>query len=289
MAKRAAWLLTVAVLSACGGGGDKDEIPPGTCRKASIPSTGPGDASSYFPAQVGWSWTYNQNGGGTVTVTVTGTQVVGSETASVFTATSTSNPTPSQELVAKRPAGVVVLADPAGDPVDQQLSPELILPFPVAVMPRTEEIRCASLDVGDVDHDGKPDYADVVEYLTVFSTTETADVAAGHFTNVANVLREAQMTLRASAAGTLTLNLAMQDWYAPGVGRVVSLRTVSTAGYSNSTTIALASWTVPAAPAQAAVAAPPAPAAEIQPAPAWPEAGGLRRALRAAALSYLSR
>ncbi len=69
MAKRAAWLLTVAVLSACGGGGDKDEIPPGTCRKASIPSTGPGDASSYFPAQVGWSWTYNQNGGGTVTVT----------------------------------------------------------------------------------------------------------------------------------------------------------------------------------------------------------------------------
>lgn len=289
MVKRAAWLLTVAVLSACPGGSDKDEIPPGTCRKAPIPSTGPGDTLSYFPAQVGWSWTYNQNGGGTVTATVSGTQVVGSETASVFTTTSTSSPTPTQELVAKRPAGVVVLADPAGDPTDQQLSPELILPFPVAVMPRTEEIRCASLDLGDVDYDGKSDYADVVEYLTVFSTTETAEVAAGYFTNVANVLREAQMTVRASAVGTFALNLAMQDWYAPGIGRVVSLRTVSAAGYSDSTTIALASWTVPAAPALAAVAAAAPTAAEIQPALAWPGAGGPSRSLRSAALSYLSR
>jgi hypothetical protein len=260
MRKTALMLGAAAVLAACGSGGSGDEIAAGTCRKAPIPSTGPGDASHYFPAEVGFAWTY-QSAWGTTAVSVTGTQVVGAETASVFTTTSALDPTPTRELVVVRPGGVVVLADAGADPLLQQLQPELVLPFPVAVGPRTELIRCVSLDVGDLDGDGRSDHADIVEYLTVLSTSDTAGVPAGDFVGVANVRRDGQVTVRASSGPSVTADFGMQDWYAPGVGRVVTLLTFSVPGTSQTETLSLTSWTPPpAAAAHAMRAASPRPA-----------------------------
>ena len=271
-----------AVLAACGGSNDPGPDPAGTCQKAPIPTTGPGDTSNYFPATVGLSWTYSQSSGGTATMTVTGTQTVGGETASVFTSSSSVDPTPVQELLAKRPAGVVVLADAAADPVEQQLYPELILPFPVAVAPQSETIRCTSLPVGDLDGDGKTDHADIVEYLTVLSTTETATVPAGSFVNVADVRRDLQMTVHGSAGSSATLTMLMQDWYAPGVGLVAKLVTVSVPGYSESVTSSLTSWSGLGKPyaAPAARAAP----APVRTAPGSLTAGAVRLARQLAGL-----
>jgi hypothetical protein len=81
-------------------------------------------------------------------MTVTGTQVVGTEIASVFTSTTTSDPTPTNELVVKRPGGVYVLSDPSTEPPFDQLYPSMILPFPLAVVAPTEQVSCHALDVG---------------------------------------------------------------------------------------------------------------------------------------------
>lgn len=55
---------TVALtLAACGGGGG-DPVPAGTCQRAAIPSTGPGDTLHYFPAEVGRTWTYRNESSG---------------------------------------------------------------------------------------------------------------------------------------------------------------------------------------------------------------------------------
>lgn len=247
---------TVALtLAACGGGGG-DPVPAGTCQRAAIPSTGPGDTLHYFPAEVGRTWTYrNESSGQTAVMTVSGTQVVASETASVFTMTSAGSAT-STELVVKRPAGVYVLSDQSAEPPFDTLYPSLVLPFPVAPMPETQQATCSALDMGDLDGDLRPDKADVTFTLRVFSVTETAPVAAGTFVDVAHVQSIARVHATATTAGVLDVVVTQDDWFAKDVGRVNSLLTIAvpSIGYSEQETISLQSWTVPSG--AALVAAP---------------------------------
>jgi hypothetical protein len=246
-----------AALTACSGGGHDDSIPAGTCRRAAVPSTGPGDTLSYFPAEVGRTWTYrDESTGGNFFLTVSGTQAVGAETASVFTTTG-SGAAPVTELVVKRPAGVYVLSEsPPVDPPFDQLYPSLVLPLPVAPMPETEQATCRALDVGDLDGDGKADHADVTVTLRVFSVTETATIAAGSFVDVAHVQTLARIKATATSAGSLDVVATQDDWYAKEVGRVNSLVTITIPahGVSESATTSLESWTEP--PLAALVAAP---------------------------------
>lgn len=253
-----------ATLVACSGGGGGDQIPAGTCRRAAVASGGPGDTLNYFPAEPGRAWTYrNESSGATVQVTVSGTQVVGGETASVFTTTTSQDPTPGTELVVKRPAGAYVLSDPSAEPPFDQLYPSLVLPFPVAPMPATEQATCRALDVGDLDGDLKADHADITFTLQVFSVTETATVAAGSFVDVANVLSTARMTVNTTASGSLDVVATQQDWYAKDVGRLVSLLkiTIPSLAISESETTSLQSWTLPGA----ALSSAPLAAGERQP------------------------
>lgn len=260
--------ILAATLAACSGGGGSDSIPAGTCQRAAIPSTGPGDTLNYFPSEVGRTWTYrNESSGATVLVAVSGTQVVGSETASVFTSTTVGS-APAPELVVKRPAGVYVLSDPSAEPPFDQLYPSLVLPFPVAVMPASTQATCRALDVGDLDGDGKADHADITVTLAVFSVSETATIAAGSFVEVAHVQTLASIKATTTAAGTLDMVATEDDWYAKGVGRVLSLVkiTIPTLAVSESVTTSLQSWTVPGAALVAApLSSPAAPASETPP------------------------
>jgi hypothetical protein len=268
--------LLASVLPGCGGSKSSSS---GTCQRAAVPATGPGDTLHYFPAEVGRSWTYGVTGtdfgtpvppGTTSVVSVTGTQVVGGETASLFTTSASSGP----EQVVKRPAGVYVLADPSVQPPLDQLYPTLVLPFPVAPTARTLQVQCTDIDLGDVDGDGKSDRGDITAYLRVISVTETASIQAGAFIDVAHVRTDASVTVRATKYGTVAINATEDDWYARDVGRVVSRLQMSSSGISVADeSHSLISYTVPTAglappralaqvAAGADLAAPPADGAE---------------------------
>lgn len=251
-----------AALAACGGGGDSN--PVNTCERAQIPTTGPGDTLHYYPAEVGRTWTYrNETTSATAQVTVSGTQVVGSETAAVFTVTSAGS-APQTEIIVKRPAGVYVLSDPSAEPPFDKLYPSLVLPFPVVPTAETPQATCHALDVGDLDGDLKPDTADITFTLRVFSVTETATVPAGSFVDVAHVQSLARVTAKTTGAGTLDLVVTQDDWFAKDVGRVLSKLTIDVPAisYTESQTISLQSWTAPPA---ALMAAPLAASSEVEP------------------------
>jgi hypothetical protein len=225
--------LVASSLPGCGGSSSSG----GTCQRAAVPATGPGDTLHYFPAEVGRSWTYGVTGmdfgtpvpaGTTTTVNVTGTQVVGGETASLFATLGSSG----SEQVVKRPAGVYVLADPSVQPPLDQLYPSLVLPFPVAPTVRTLQVQCTDIDFGDLDGDGKSDRGDVTAYLSVISVTETATIQAGAFIDVAHVVTDATVTVRGTKVGTVTIVATEDDWYAKDVGRVVSRLQMSSSGMS---------------------------------------------------------
>ena len=245
-------------LTACSGGGHDDSIPAGTCRRAAVPSTGPGDTLGYFPAEMGRTWTYrDESTGGNHFVAVSGTQAVGAETAAIFTVTSSGEPTAVIEQVVKRPAGVYVLSEsPPAEPPFAQLYPSLVLPFPVAPMPEVEQATCRALDVGDLDGDLKADHADITVTLRVFSVTETATIAAGSFVDVAHVQTLVRIKATTTSAGSLDVVATQDDWFAKSVGRVVSLMKITIPAYavSESVTTSLESWTQP--PVVALVAAP---------------------------------
>jgi hypothetical protein len=249
------WSLALALVATTGCGGSSATPAASGCVRAAVLTTGPGDVSSYFPAGVGATWDFTiDGGGGAVTRSVTGTQPAGSETAAVFS--STTSASTSLELVVKRPGGVYVLANASVDPLLAGVYPSLVLPFPVAVMPAIHQASCTNLDVGDADGDGKPDRADLTSTLRVISINETATIAAGNFINVAHVQTDVTMTVRATAAGSLTVQGTEDDWYAPGVGLVVSRMVLTIPGYgSESQAMSLASYTIPS-PAMAPTDAP---------------------------------
>jgi len=241
-----AWaVIALALSTACGG----DDSSGGTCTRAPVPATGPGDALGYFPVEVGRTWTYSNQSGTTLlpettTISVSGTEVVDGETVYLFTS---SNPDDGTELVAKRAAGVYALADPSVEPPLDQMYPSLLLPFPVAPATRQQLVRCSDIDLGDLDEDGEVDRGDIQAGLTVYSVTEPATVIAGSFTT-AHVYTDVTMTVRASSVGTVMLDGIEDDWYAPGVGLVLSLfQVTSGATQLAHETHALISYTVPGA------------------------------------------
>jgi len=271
--------IAATALGACG---SKSSDEPGTCERAPVPTTGPGDAFSYFPAELGRTWTYDIEGtGATDLVRVDSMTVAGNETVWQFTSVASNDPaTLNIEPVVKRPAGVYVLTDPSVTPPLDKVYPTLVLPFPVAVTPKTLQIQCTNLDVGDLDGDGRGDRAYIVGYLQVLSVTETAQVGAGSFVDVAHVQTTATVSIRASSYGTVTADATEDDWYAKGVGRVVSLLSLAVDGGPPSMqTESLLSYTVPAA-----VAAPHPSASRAEsgaassPVPASPEAAAIAMA-----------
>jgi hypothetical protein len=150
--------------------------------------------------------------------------------------------------VVKRPSGVYVLADASSDPLLAATYPTLILPFPLVVMPATRQATCTNLDIGDADGDARSDQADLTSTLRVVSVTETASVGAGNFIDVAHVQTEVVMNIRATSAGALTFQGAQDDWYAPGVGPVISSMVLTIPGIaSDAQAMSLDTCTIPAA------------------------------------------
>jgi hypothetical protein len=236
-------LVITAVASACSGGGSDGPPAPG-CTHAASPATGPGDTLNHFPSEVGWSWTYRNTSGQLQTLSVNGTQVMGTETAAVFS---------TGELVVERPSGAYVLADPTVEPPLDQLYPTLIMPFPVAVTAATEQGRCTSIGLGDVDGDGKADAADLSSTLQVLSTADTATVEAGAFTGVAHLQQVVTITVRTTASGSATATVTQDDRFAPGVG-LVSRSIGSSPPIFAPESLALVSYTPPAPAAKLAAA-----------------------------------
>lgn len=276
-------------LVACGGGGGSEPIPGGTCNRAGARTTGPGDALNYFPAEVGRSWTYRQESTGlTGTVSVTGTQVVAGETAAVFTSGTTGSTITENELIVKRPGGVYLLSSQSSEPFGlDQIYPSLLLPFPVAPMPLTEQANCRALDVGDLDGDGKADHADVVVSLQVFAMGETASLATGFFSDLAHAQTVAQVTVTGTGGQKVTVAVTQDDWFARDVGRILSLMKLTNiaAAFSQSSTTSLLSWSLPGAQAVPSSAQALAVAASAAPAATPLEEATLRLARRAAGVA----
>jgi hypothetical protein len=176
---------------------------------------------------------------------------VGGETAYVFTTVPSggSDPSTTTDLMAKRPSGVYSLADQSIEPPLDQALPALILPFPVAVMPRTLQFQCTDVDVGDLDNDGRHDHADLTGHYSVLSVTETANLGpGGSYTDVAHSLTEIAVTLRMTSLGSVTTDVYEDDWFARDVGRIVTHATSSGGGLSLlDETDTLLSYSVPGA------------------------------------------
>jgi hypothetical protein len=238
---------SVLILSEACGGGSSGASSGGSCWRAPIPTTGPGDTLGYFPIDVGRSWMYtNQTGAsvspGTTTISVAGSVVVNGETVYSFTS---SNPDDGTSLIVMRGAGVYELADPSAEPPLDQLYPSLLLPFPVAPAARQEEVRCDDVSLGDLDGDGYADRGDVRAGLSVLSITEPVTVGAGRFTT-AHVHTDVTMTVRATSAGTVKMDGTEDDWYAQSVGLVYSLLRATSDGTTIADeTHALLSYSVP--------------------------------------------
>lgn len=227
MAKTTCWTAAAAacsiLIAACGGGGGD---PPSGCSHVAAPATGPGDLSHYFPVDVGRSWTYEGRdityGSpgtllGTAIVTVGAPGTVNGEPVSIFTSGTTS------AEYAVRPVGVYEVSSVSDPPLDQAL-PLLVLPFPVQVSAPVQVVACQHLPMVE---QGQTLDVDLAVSVDVAAIQPTMTVAAGTFTNVAQVDRVADMTVRAggqSASGTLIVN----TFYAPGVGRILerSLMTI---------------------------------------------------------------
>jgi len=239
--------LALSSLAGCGGGGGD---PPGSCTRAAIPTTGPGDVDSYFPADVNRTWTYQvtETGYGSYQFTnsVIGTTPVGTETAYVFTTTDTIGGYSSQ-LIVKRLAGVYELSDGSAEPPLDQLYPSPVLPFPVVDQPPTLVVSCSNVAIADLDGDGKGDHMDLTAYLGVH-TGETASVGAGDFTDVANVQTDLTITVNGSSGASMSITTTKNEWYAPGTGRVsvYSVLSAPAAGVYDEMSAGLQSLFVPA-------------------------------------------
>ncbi len=276
---RVSLAVVACVLASSCSSGASDPGPTPGCTRPTGSAAGPGDTQNYFPSEVGWSWTYRVLSTGLLSTTsVSGTQTVGSEVASVFTTGST------LEYIVERPSGAYVLSSSGAAPPFDQLYPSLILPFPVVVTPATQTVNCTSLDVGDLDGDGRSDVADVVATIAVLEVADTITVEAGTFANLAHAEQYALLTVRSTSHGSVSITMTQDDWYGPGVGRVRSAVTVSGGGTSDTDSMGLVSYTPPVP-----VIGKPAGPGELSSAPADAAPAPLERALRLARAQLAAR
>src|SRR5579871_6129949 len=175
------------LLSACGGGGgDSGPPPPSVSGNGFAPSSGPGDAESYYPLAAGnqWQFDYTTDDANAVapsalvTLTVTGTQQVQGVTATVLNRadpTLASNGFDSYFQVTG--GGVTNLgSNDATDAITPALVPYVQQLFPVTPGGPVSTVTVKNLTITDgAGHSGTLDLTQTIANGSV----ETVDVPAG--------------------------------------------------------------------------------------------------------------
>jgi len=220
----------LAVLPACGGGGDNgdDGTPqPRVTGTGSAPATGPGDVERFFPSSTGnqWFFTYEltefaATSAGLSTVSVTGTRSIRGTTATVL-ARADAEPDAGtlEDYYGISPGGITYLGNnDAEDTITPQLLPWVQLLFPVNVGTMST-VTGTNLPFG-TDGSGNPVTLNVTQQIqnTAF---EPINVPAGNF---ARALK--QVTQLNATANNARLNQSVDvsgtetTWIVPGVGVV---------------------------------------------------------------------
>lgn len=234
----------IGLLVACGGGGGGGGPPPppqpSVTGNGAAPTTGPGDASSYFPigAQDSWVLDYTTNdpkastASGTETATATGTMMIGSLNATVFSIDNTTRAAgPYDTYYALSNGGVTAAGNTdATDTISPLIVPYVQLLFPVA-LGQISQVTGTNLPFGK-DASGNPITLNLTQTISN-AAMETVDVPAGTFVNA---LKQTTSVSATAMDGMQSAQITGTDtsWYAAGVGEIKDQSSV-TAG---STTIA---------------------------------------------------
>ena len=190
----------------------------------------PGDVGNYFPFAQGTTWnfqgTHTVAGQPTVnfqnTLKINGTHLVNGITTTVR---SESNPdasgTPVDDYVTEDTTGITNYGN--NDPTDL-ITPQIV-PYQEVQFPLQAGASFTVTKVGintgqDLDGDGKPETAVLTQVVTVVDF-ETVTVAAGTFSNAAQIKSEVTAVVTLSKTGSTITKVEIETmWVAPGVGPI---------------------------------------------------------------------
>lgn len=204
--RRAVACLLAALLSACGGGGGGGTDPE------------PPAGADYFPLAVGNRWLYG-NGGDDVlmTVSVTGTTSVDGIPGYTVQSVAASGDTWSS-VYAKSDTALWQYPTSDDDELTQAIGRIPLLRMAAAAGETFTQMDQSFDDRFDFDGDGRTDRYSIRAQVTVIGH-ESIDTPAGTFPQSLHQRTATTETVVYSSTGTTdTVQVDMDDWYAPGVG-----------------------------------------------------------------------
>jgi uncharacterized protein (DUF2141 family) len=222
-----------AVVTAVNAGGESGE----SVQVQGMPTAGPGDVMNYFPITAGNTWTFSGTESTSTSptttlytnVVTTGTNTINGVLATTFSQTNSENFGPIVDYLLKDSNGIISLGNnDATDLVTQQLVPYWLVKFPLSGS--FVSTNMFGLDSGvDLDGDGINEKVDINTTVSVVSTSETVTVPAGSFLNVLHIDQNSMFTFHLSTNGALvTVHELQSAWYAPNVGPLKSVDSITT-------------------------------------------------------------
>jgi len=241
-------LLTMSLLTACGGGGGggssgsspvtpPEKPTPVITGTGSAPSTGPGDAMNYFPMDIGDQWFFlqsvsdQQQSDTYLTISTTGTKSVLNTQATVFARDSGGGGIP-ESYYASSGGGITFLGNSdSSDPTTNSIVPSVQLLFPVQT--GIQSSISAKNAPGGKDDRGNDITIDFTQTVTNQSF-ETVVTPAGTFTNALKQVTQLDGTAH-SGEQSVSVSGTDTSWFAPGTGIVKETETISANGAVQST------------------------------------------------------
>lgn len=234
--RRLVWLAMASLLAglvACGGGSSDGPAPPA-----------PGQAN-YFPLDADSRWIYNTTAGTQPVVTrVTGTLAVGGATGTVVRVKDLSGGPDDVSVYVVAPNSVREFSTGAADAITRAFDGIEIMRLPARAGDSFQQLD-TTIDSGlDFDGDGRSDRVELRAELTVVGT-EALVVPAGTFSDSLHQRQTLRVAFLPSTGGAaLVSNFTIDTWYAPNIGVVKTIATVSGPGFNDTTTETLLAYRV---------------------------------------------
>ena len=225
-------LTTALTVSACGGGGGGSSAPE--------PAVGAVPGADYYPLAVGDRWLYVDGSGAKSTIRVTGTQPVTGGTATVVRTVDSTGTV--DDLYLRTTSGVTLLPGASADAITAALGPLQILRLPIAAGDHWVLVDKTLTAIEDLDGDGRADTVVVHAEASVLGF-ESLATAAGNYTQVAHVQTVLTQVVKLSSNGqSVTVTATSDDWYAPDIGPVRNLSTITGNGTNSRTDTGITGW-----------------------------------------------
>jgi len=216
-------------------------------------ASGPGDVGNYFPVSVGNKYTYQgvvtASGGSPLSfnddVTISGTTVVNGAVVTVFSQTNADGSGQALDnYYLKESTGVMNYGDnDPSDTVTARIVPYPEIRFPLAAGASFVQVDRGGLDYGsDLDGDGKNEHFNIRSVVKV-AGFESVTTPAGTMAACARIETTATLTLIASSNGAQVTATGIQtNWFAPGVGIIKTMSSVTVAGQTQTETLDLSGF-----------------------------------------------